>query len=276
VLLAIGCVLAVLLLPSFASLITHRSSNTGLPVKADQSPGPRSKLRDHTARSSTAKTAAEAAATKATAAAAPLRGSYEPSQQEQQWTGSEQQQQRQQKQEQGPGLRLHPDGTSHAQQHQQQAHAASKKGSSAGTGAASSRKDSGANTGSSPEHRDTSKPAAADEAGSSLPQVQALGGPAAHPQDPALIQTAAENGRAQQRQSGAAAQQQQQGAAVVQQYSIDPADGTSVYIQIRGTKPAKLKYPLWWHGPLWSGSGYSSGEFKAELLFVGWHIVQVS
>jgi hypothetical protein len=40
---------------------------------------------------------------------------------------------------------------------------------------------------------------------------------------------------------------------------IDPADATSPYIQARGVPPVHVKYPLWWHGPIWAGSGYGSG-----------------
>jgi hypothetical protein len=43
------------------------------------------------------------------------------------------------------------------------------------------------------------------------------------------------------------------------QEGVDPYDGTSVYIKHRGVEPTRLKHPLWWHGPVWSGSGYGSG-----------------
>lgn len=43
------------------------------------------------------------------------------------------------------------------------------------------------------------------------------------------------------------------------QPGVDPVDGTSVYIKRRGVQPVRLKHPLWWHGPMWSGSGYGSG-----------------
>jgi hypothetical protein len=41
---------------------------------------------------------------------------------------------------------------------------------------------------------------------------------------------------------------------------LDPVDTTSSYIMLRGEPPTRLKYPLWWHGPMWSGSGYGGGE----------------
>jgi hypothetical protein len=41
---------------------------------------------------------------------------------------------------------------------------------------------------------------------------------------------------------------------------LDPVDTTSSYIMQRGEAPTRLKYPLWWHGPMWSGSGYGRGE----------------
>jgi hypothetical protein len=40
---------------------------------------------------------------------------------------------------------------------------------------------------------------------------------------------------------------------------LDPQDATSSYIMQRGVPPTRLKYPLWWHGPMWSGSGYGGG-----------------
>lgn len=30
-----------------------------------------------------------------------------------------------------------------------------------------------------------------------------------------------------------------------------------------GGPPARLKYPIWWHAPIWSGTGYSSGGAAA-------------
>jgi hypothetical protein len=41
---------------------------------------------------------------------------------------------------------------------------------------------------------------------------------------------------------------------------LDPVDTTSTYIMQRGQAPTRLKYPLWWHGPMWSGSGYGGGK----------------
>lgn len=32
------------------------------------------------------------------------------------------------------------------------------------------------------------------------------------------------------------------------------------YVERGSTRPLQLKYPLWWFGPFWSGSGYGSGE----------------
>jgi hypothetical protein len=43
---------------------------------------------------------------------------------------------------------------------------------------------------------------------------------------------------------------------------LDPVDTTSSYIMQRGEAPTRLKYPLWWHGPMWSGSGYGGGELR--------------
>jgi hypothetical protein len=41
---------------------------------------------------------------------------------------------------------------------------------------------------------------------------------------------------------------------------LDPVDTTSSYIMKRRVTPTRLQYPLWWHGPMWSGSGYGGGE----------------
>jgi hypothetical protein len=54
-------------------------------------------------------------------------------------------------------------------------------------------------------------------------------------------------------------QQQQQQQQNTWPPVVDAADTTSAYIQARGVQPAVLKYPLWWHGPMWAGSGYGSG-----------------
>eukprot|EP00775_Hariotina_reticulata_P008345 gene8345-8529_t len=46
---------------------------------------------------------------------------------------------------------------------------------------------------------------------------------------------------------------------------------TSQYAQSKGVQPQRLKYPLWWHGPIWSGSGYGSEatNFVLSLLRTG-------
>jgi hypothetical protein len=75
---------------------------------------------------------------------------------------------------------------------------------------------------------------------------------AAEPEDLTLILAAARNGSRGQQHTLTA-------AAALQLHGVDPADATSAYIRARGSEPARLKYPTWWHGPIWSGSGYGSG-----------------
>jgi hypothetical protein len=137
-----------------------------------------------------------------------------------------------------------------ADSHTQQQHPLNpgKQGIPADNSAASSSKGSATDTASS-SGRDAKAPAAAGT-GSSAAQVQAARA-AAQPKDQKLNLAAARNG---------STQQQGPGAAAPQQHDVDPADATSVYIQKRGVEPARLKHPVWWMGPLWSGSGYSSGR----------------
>lgn len=79
----------------------------------------------------------------------------------------------------------------------------------------------------------------------------------AAPEDLSLI-LATENDRERQQQQQ---QQPSQGmAAVGVQPGVDPVDATSAYIEARGVPPTRVKHPLWWHGPMWAGSGYGSGE----------------
>ncbi|KAF6259241.1 hypothetical protein COO60DRAFT_1700898 [Scenedesmus sp. NREL 46B-D3] len=49
---------------------------------------------------------------------------------------------------------------------------------------------------------------------------------------------------------------------------LDPVDTTSLYIMQRGAAPTRLKYPLWWHGPMWSGSGYGGEAINYVLSLV--------
>lgn len=76
----------------------------------------------------------------------------------------------------------------------------------------------------------------------------------AQPDDLSLI-LAAEHTEEQQQQQKSLTSVRPAGL----QADVDPADGTSVYIKQRGVEPTRLKHPLWWHGPMWSGSGYGSG-----------------
>lgn len=79
----------------------------------------------------------------------------------------------------------------------------------------------------------------------------------AAPEDLSLI-LATENDRERHQQQQ---QQSSQGvAAVGVQPGVDPVDATSAYIKARGVAPTRVKHPLWWHGPMWAGSGYGSGE----------------
>jgi hypothetical protein len=92
--------------------------------------------------------------------------------------------------------------------------------------------------------------AAAAEMIKARPAAEVTAAAAAEPEDLSLILAAARNG----------SRRQQQEPSAPQLYGVDPADATSAYIRARGSEPVRLKYPLWWHGPVWSGSGYGSGR----------------
>lgn len=141
-------------------------------------------------------------------------------------------------------------GQQQQRQQQQKSLARGKQGSSAVTSAASSSSGSGQDTGSS-FGLHAKAPATAGTGSSAAHVVQAAGG-AAQTKETVTGPLLAAAGND-------SSPQQQQGAAAPQLYDVDPADATSMYIQKRAVEPARLKYPVWWMGPLWSGSGYSSG-----------------
>lgn len=88
-----------------------------------------------------------------------------------------------------------------------------------------------------------------------VPAAQAAAA-VAQAEDLSLILAASNNDNSQQEQ-----QQSKSLAAVPpagMHANVDPADATSVYIKQRGVEPVRVKHPLWWHGPMWSGSGYGS------------------
>lgn len=81
----------------------------------------------------------------------------------------------------------------------------------------------------------------------------------AQPEDLSLI-LAASQGSEQQPQQQQQHQQTETLPARSVHAVVDPADATSAYIKARGVAPVRVEHPLWWHGPMWSGSGYGSGE----------------
>jgi hypothetical protein len=85
---------------------------------------------------------------------------------------------------------------------------------------------------------------------------------AAQPEDVRLILSAAQQDSKQHQKHQQQSKTAAAGPPADLQPGVEPVDGTSVYIKQAGVQPVRLKHPLWWHGPMWSGSGYGSGAMS--------------
>lgn len=105
----------------------------------------------------------------------------------------------------------------------------------------------------------TAAAAAEGAAASAFLQALQLTGDESQPQQPSMGQAAQPQPSPQPQQPALSAAAMASAAGTAHE-GLDAVDTTSSYIMQRGVAPTRLKYPLWWHGPMWSGSGYGGGE----------------
>uniref|UniRef100_A0A383WC78 Glycosyl transferase family 1 domain-containing protein n=1 Tax=Tetradesmus obliquus TaxID=3088 RepID=A0A383WC78_TETOB len=113
----------------------------------------------------------------------------------------------------------------------------------------------------------TAAAAAEGAAASAFLQALQLTGDESQPQQPSMGQAAQPQPSPQPQQPALSAAAMASAAGTAHE-GLDAVDTTSSYIMQRGVAPTRLKYPLWWHGPMWSGSGYGGEAVNYVLSLV--------